>query len=261
MRKPVGAAEAQKIMRRFVENEIRRSNDAEDRKFRVYDLKTGTFYPETEEFFLSSAGDRLMTKAGRELSLKDHVIQRCTGELDLKNRPIYHGDILRTDESGWEAAVVWGYGGFCLEDDRGGFSAEPDWNRCEIVGNIFSTSLRRRIDLTEEEERAMDLWYACWKGEYGGLEAMLPECRKFLNRNLEFTECGERKTLCLPLIAAVNSRSLRCIELLLENGALPHKRCKDTGETPWSFAKRTEEERLPIPEMLARAAEYRKNRR
>ena len=153
MKRSVSPEQKRLAMKRFVENEIAMSNDQNDLRFRVYDLNAGTFYPKTEEFFLSSAGDRLLTKTGEVLSLKENVIQHCTGERDIKNRLIYLGDILRTDEAGWKAAVVWGDGRFCLEDERGGFSAWPNWNCCEIIGNIFSMEFHGSPDLAGEEEQ------------------------------------------------------------------------------------------------------------
>ena len=136
-------------MKKFVSNEVKIANAAANNRFRVFNLKTGTFHPETETFFLSSAGDRLMSAAGECLDLKDHVILQCTGVRDIRKRWIYHGDILKTDEGSWAAAVVWGNGQFCLEDERGGFSALPNWNQCEIIGNIF---LSKTEENTENEK-------------------------------------------------------------------------------------------------------------
>ena len=126
-------------MKRFARNEMKIANAAKNTGFRVFNLKTGTFYPETEEFFLSSRGGCLVSAAGEHLDLKENVILRRTGVRDAKGRSICHGDILKTDEMDWEAAVVWGNGRFMLEDERGGFSAEPNWPACEIIGNIFLT--------------------------------------------------------------------------------------------------------------------------
>jgi hypothetical protein len=256
MNRKIDEGKKKTAMRRFVAREIEAASDAQNRRFRVYDLNAGTFYPETEEFFLSSSGDRLMTENGQPLSLKENVIQHCTGERDVKDRLIYQGDILRTDEAGWTAAVVWGEGQFCLEDERGGFSALPNWNCCEIVGDIFSMELHAGIDLAAEDAPGMKFWKACWNGEYGDMKSMLPDCRNFVNRNIKFTECGVRKILCLPLIAALNhlrdsfpnENAFRCLELLLENGADPHKKCEDMGETPISFARR--KNRAPVPDIL-----------
>ena len=122
---------------RFVRNEMKIANAAKNNRFRVFSLKTGTFYPETEEFFLSSGGGSLMTGTGERVDPKEHVILFCTGKRDIKKHLIFHGDILKTDEGGWTAAVVWGEGRFCLEDERGGFSALPNWEKCEVIGNIF----------------------------------------------------------------------------------------------------------------------------
>lgn len=240
-------------MQTFVNREIEIANGADGNRFRVYDLKHKRFYPKTEEFFLSSSGECLTTKEGRKLSLKENVVQRCTGECDMRGQLIYLGDILRTDEMGWEAAVVWGDGRFCLEDDHGGYSSDPNWCCCEIVGNIFTMKLHDSLSLTEEEKLEMDFWYACWNCRTETVGKLLPSCRKFLDHNLEFTECGEKKTLCLPLIAVLNSRysDLGCLKLLLENGANPRKRCRNTGETPLTFAKRMMSgEYLPFPEIL-----------
>ena len=245
-------------MRKFVENEIETSNDKKALRFRVYDLNAGAFHPETEEFFLSSSGDTLMTATGRRLSLEENVIQRCTGAEDMNGRPIYQGDILRTDEMGWKAAVTWASGQFCLEDDRGGFSSDPNWDCCEIVGDIFSMEFHAGIDLAAEDAPGVKFWKTCWNGEYERMKAMLPECRKFVNRNIGFTECGVRKLLCLPLIAVLNrlrgifpdENALRCLELLLENGADPHEKCEDTGETPIEFARMNKNDRVPVLDRL-----------
>lgn len=244
-------------MQKFVENEIKVSNRKEYHQFRVYSLKNQAFRPETEELYLSSDGC-LTTKNGQRLSLEENVIQRCTGVRDIRGRLIYLGDILRTDEGCWKAAVVWGDGRFCLEDDHGGFSALPNWENCEVIGNIFTMELHRRQELSAEEERARDFWYACWGGDADSLKELLPSCRQWLNRNLEFPEGGVRMNHCLPLIAAVIGCSPECLKLLLKNGALPHKKCRHFGETPWSLVKRLEgsSENRPRLKILANAKKY-----
>lgn len=124
-------------MRIFVKHEIEVANRPANIQFRVFNLKTKTFYPETEKFFLSSAGDCLMTEAGEKLSLKENVIQRCTGEVDIKGKLIYHGDILRTNEYGWRACVVWREGQFSLVSPDGGYSDLPDWGRAKSLEIYF----------------------------------------------------------------------------------------------------------------------------
>ena len=125
-------------MTEFVSHEMGIANAAINNQFRVFSLKTKTFYPETEEFFLSSAGDCLLTKTGERLDLKENVILACTGVKDIKGRPIFHGDVLKTDEGNWAAAVVWGDGRFCLEDERGGFSA------CQHMSQFRSSVVQRK---------------------------------------------------------------------------------------------------------------------
>lgn len=228
-------------MRIFVKHEIEVANRPANIQFRVFNLKTKTFYPETEKFFLSSAGDCLMTEAGEKLSLKENVIQRCTGEVDIKGKLIYHGDILRTNEYGWRACVVWREGQFSLVSPDGGYSDLPDWGACEIVGNILLTAeVNGKGFCMKEKEKARDFWYACWNGDFKRLKKLLPSCRGFINTNLEYEEDGEKKFLSLPLIAALNSRHEECVRLLLQHGAKLHKICRNMKETPWSFAKNGE---------------------
>ena len=50
-------------MEKFVQRETVVSNRKDNNRFRVYNLKTGAFYPEAEEFFLSSAGDKLRSRS------------------------------------------------------------------------------------------------------------------------------------------------------------------------------------------------------
>jgi len=253
-------------MQKFLKNEIELSSRKENYLFRVYNLKEKMFYPPEDGFLISSAGDILLNQNGQKLSLKDNVVQRCTGVRDMKDQLIYQGDILRTNEEAWEAAVVWGDGCFCLEDDRGGFSSEPNWGCCEIIGTIFTMKFHAEVDLADEDEIGMDFWYACWNGDTEKMEKLIPSCKKFINRNIEFVEEGVRKTLCLPLIALlsylrgifVDEKGLRCLNLLLENGADPHQKCKDMNETPFEFAQRKENDQIPVIDILKKAGTVQK---
>jgi len=65
------------------------------------------------------------------------IVQLCTECKDKAGRLIYEGDILETDEAGWKGVVVFGEGRFSLEDSKGGFSAEPNWSGCKIIGNVY----------------------------------------------------------------------------------------------------------------------------
>jgi uncharacterized phage protein (TIGR01671 family) len=65
------------------------------------------------------------------------ILMQSIGELDKNGKDIYEADILITDECSWKAKVVFQRGAFILLDNLGGFSVEPNWNKCEVIGNIF----------------------------------------------------------------------------------------------------------------------------
>lgn len=60
-----------------------------------------------------------------------------TGLKDKNGKEIYESDYLKTDEADWTGKVVFQRGAFILLDDMGGFSAEPNWEQCEVVGNEY----------------------------------------------------------------------------------------------------------------------------
>ena len=70
---------------------------------------------------------------------KDWIVSQYIGVKDNKKKKIYNGDILETNEAGWKAKVVYKYGGFILVDNPGGFSVEPQWNKCKIIGNVWQS--------------------------------------------------------------------------------------------------------------------------
>jgi len=60
------------------------------------------------------------------------------GSNDINNNEIYENDILLTDEAGWTAKVIFSGGAFWLTGlDNKGFSIEPNWNKCKIIGTII----------------------------------------------------------------------------------------------------------------------------
>lgn len=68
---------------------------------------------------------------------KDWIVSQYIGIKDKRKKKIYSGDILETNEAGWIAEVVYKYGGFILVDKLGGFSVEPEWKKCTIIGNTW----------------------------------------------------------------------------------------------------------------------------
>ncbi len=104
--------------------------------YRIFDRKTKSFICNPSKFALSLAENDIVQVNGKAVPDSDFVIQQYAGVKDCKDRKIYEGDFLQTNEGGWRAFVVFSDGIFTLEDPDGGYSTLPEWHKCEIISNI-----------------------------------------------------------------------------------------------------------------------------
>lgn len=58
------------------------------------------------------------------------------GHQDIDGEEICLGHILETNEAGWIGWVVQYLDKYVIIDNIGGFSSEPEWDKCKIVGKI-----------------------------------------------------------------------------------------------------------------------------
>ena len=122
-------------MQKFIEKEL---NKDSRRKLdlRVFNRETKEFYEPTPEMMLTSAGNAFFLINREKIPVDKLVIQRYIGVQDRNDRKICEGDYLLTNEGNWCGFVVFCDGTFMLVDPEGGYSAEPEWNECEIISNI-----------------------------------------------------------------------------------------------------------------------------
>ena len=67
----------------------------------------------------------------------DIELMQFTGLKDKNGKEIYEGDICLTDEAGWKGIVIYNRDLFMLKDKYGGYSSLCNWERFEIIGNIY----------------------------------------------------------------------------------------------------------------------------
>jgi len=92
-------------------------------------------------FYLNAYGEIIIPDCvyGIDDVLSHYAIMQYVGVKDSKGVEICEGDIVKTDEAGWKAKVVYGRDNFYCVDNESGFSFECDWEQFEIIGNIYET--------------------------------------------------------------------------------------------------------------------------
>lgn len=107
-------------------------------KFREWDGRRMFATPGLSTFEEDDGALRVRDFSGKELPL-----MQFTGLHDKSGKEIYEGDVVISDEAGWKAQVVYKYNAFILwglNKKSGGFSLEPNYEKCEVIGNIYENS-------------------------------------------------------------------------------------------------------------------------
>ncbi len=122
-------------MQKFIEKELNKDSRTK-LDLRVFNRETKEFYEPTPEMMVPAAGNAFFLINGEKIPMDKIVIQRYIGVQDRNGRKICEGDYLLTNEGNWCGFVVFFDGTFMLVDPEGGYSAEPEWDECEIISNI-----------------------------------------------------------------------------------------------------------------------------
>ncbi len=69
--------------------------------------------------------------------VKQIPVMQYLGIKDKNDNPIFEGDIVITDEAGWKAKVIFERDMYYCIDNKGGFATECNWEKYEIIGNIY----------------------------------------------------------------------------------------------------------------------------
>lgn len=68
---------------------------------------------------------------------EDVELMQFTGLLDKNSKEIWEGDIVLTDEADWIGEVIFNHGMFMCRDKKGGFASFCNWDKFEVIGNIY----------------------------------------------------------------------------------------------------------------------------
>lgn len=111
-------------------------------KFRLWDKKNKEMiYSKTNrsfDFFLALTGQVYFLIDGYVSDVSDRYdVMQYTGLKDKNEKEIYEGDIVKTNQQDWIAKVVFDVGMFYVTDNEGGFDTFCEWDKFEIIGNIY----------------------------------------------------------------------------------------------------------------------------
>ena len=138
-------------MQKFIEKELNKDNRTK-LDFRVFNRETKEFHEPAPEVMLPSAGNAFFLIDGEKIPVDKIVIQRYIGVQDRNWRKICEGDYLLTNEGNWRGFVVFFDGTFMLVDPEGGYSAEPEWDECEVISNICEMDGHTQKYVRDREE-------------------------------------------------------------------------------------------------------------
>lgn len=107
-------------------------------------VRAKTLYAKDEQFWVYGllvrevgGGWSIQTEDCKLIGVDPETVEQCVGQKDKHGKEIYEGNILHTNEADWIAKVIWHYDGFMLTGlNNTGFSCSPDYDKCEIIGDI-----------------------------------------------------------------------------------------------------------------------------
>lgn len=107
-------------------------------KFRVWD-KIHKKY--VTGFSVDQNGTLLINDWVSPPNQSNFVLEKSIGKKDKNKKLIFEGDVVRTDENGWDGIVKWDNNmcWFFVEDIAGGFATHCNWGKYEVVGSFRET--------------------------------------------------------------------------------------------------------------------------